>query len=228
MNVTASVVFCFAQGLLMWWLLFGSKTYMETVILASGDLTESKTGSWKTQKTFRVTVLICCTLLAGISVFIASEKTLSVFETIKLGMAVLCTSAVMLTDFYIYIIPNSFLIGAAIARAILLLIEMFFRPDWMASLMNSVIGFGVAFVVMFLFSVMTRQGIGMGDVKLMAVLGMLCGLTAVINVLIYALMLCVVCSAVLVVRKKKSIKDKVPFGPFLYGGLIIALCTQAF
>lgn len=230
MNFAVAFSVAIVQGLLLFWQLFFNKNYMKEVVFSGQtDTSEIVVPSWKSSIFFRILVILVSSIFAGISVYSAMKLEISYLEILKITLAILCASLAMITDFYIYIIPNSFLFYTWGARFVLFLVEIVLgRPDWKASGLNSLIGFTVAFVVMFLFSVMTRQGIGMGDVKLMATLGLLCGLYAVINILVYGLILCVGCSIFLLIGRKKSLKDKIPFGPFLYGGLIVTLCTQAF
>lgn len=227
MFVITGLLFAFSEAALLIWLLLKNKKYINDVVMTVPEGTENR-GKLYCSQNFRIGLIVVCSLLAGASGFFVSRYTATLFESVRLGVMMLGVTAAALTDFYIYLIPNVFLLYTCGARLVIFLVELLSgRPDWKASILNSIIGGVAAFVVLMLFSIITRHGIGMGDVKLMSVIGFLGGVYTALNTLTYGLVLCVLCSAVLLLHKRKGLKDKIPFGPFICGGYILTLCFGA-
>lgn len=82
------------------------------------------------------------------------------------------------------------------------------------------VGFFVAGAFFLFLVLITRgRGMGMGDVKFMAVAGFLFGWPDILIGIFFGFLIGGATSAVLYVRKKKGMKDMIPFGPFLVLGL---------
>ena len=64
---------------------------------------------------------------------------------------------------------------------------------------------------------------GIGDIWLGLMIGLLLGFKISIVALFSAFVIGAIISLILIATKKKSIKDQVPFAPFLIMGLLIAL-----
>jgi leader peptidase (prepilin peptidase) / N-methyltransferase len=140
-------------------------------------------------------------------------------EDALLGLAlVLLMVPVALIDLDTQIIPNSLMwIGAAVAPALVLLTA---PDDIVEHLIAAVAGGGF-----FLLAVLAYpRGMGVGDIKLAGVLGLFLG-RAVGPAIFIALVTGTVVGAVIMARKgvKAGRKTKVPFGPFLALGGIVAL-----
>jgi prepilin signal peptidase PulO-like enzyme (type II secretory pathway) len=77
----------------------------------------------------------------------------------------------------------------------------------------------------FLFQYLVSGGkwVGGGDVKMGVLMGLILGFTGLLIALFFAYILGAVISIFLIAVKKKTIKDALPFGPFLASGTIISL-----
>ncbi len=127
-------------------------------------------------------------------------------------------------DFHQYLIPNElnvFLgilgVGAIVfTRGSFLgfyapMLELSPEP-WIGHVAGAVI----AFIFFSLIILLTRgKAMGMGDLKLAAALGLLFGWPDIIMVALVAFVIGSLASIRLLFTKKKSLKDAVPFGPFL-------------
>lgn len=60
-----------------------------------------------------------------------------------------------------------------------------------------------------------KEGIGMGDCKLLGMIGAWVGTQSLLNVLLIAALLAVLISIILLCAKKIDVNTKIPFGPFL-------------
>jgi leader peptidase (prepilin peptidase)/N-methyltransferase len=140
-------------------------------------------------------------------------------EDALLGLAlVLLLVPVTLIDLDHRIIPNRLmLIGAVLAPAIVLLTE----PDAIAEHLIAAAAAGGFFL---LAALAYPRGMGMGDVKLAAVLGLFLG-RSVAPAVFLALTFGTLVGAAIIARKgaREGRKTAVPFGPFLAFGAVVAL-----
>jgi len=93
------------------------------------------------------------------------------------------------------------------------------RISWHESVVGVLLGGGV-FVVIILVS---RGGMGGGDLKLGAMLGAFLGWQALLVALFVAVMLGGISAVVLLLSGRLARKDAIPFGPFLALGGVVAL-----
>lgn len=127
-------------------------------------------------------------------------------------------------DYKEQIIPNRFLAVMIGIRTFILVIEWLVYENYglsifLGSLMGAVIGFGV-FGLCFLVS---RGGMGAGDVKLMAVLGYYLGGSDIMFVMILTVCSAGIYNGINLIRKKTTLKSEVPFGPFVLIGTVLAM-----
>ena len=76
-----------------------------------------------------------------------------------------------------------------------------------------------------LVSFLTKQGIGMGDVKLVSALALECGVFLFCRVLFFSMVWVAVVAVLLLLTKLKKLSDSLPFAPFLFLGFVTALLT---
>lgn len=125
-------------------------------------------------------------------------------------------------------IPNRWLLYILLCRGILFTAELFFFPALrMENLKFTLFGGLVSGAVFYAAYVLSRHAIGMGDVKLVAVIGMCLGFGSTYLVMIVSLILSALYGGSLVLRKKKGMKDEIAFGPFLALGTLVVLLIGA-
>lgn len=127
--------------------------------------------------------------------------------------------AIFFTDLKYGIIPDK-VVFAAILVSFFFLISQY--PNILIS--NVLSAFG-AFLFFLLLHLVTRgRGMGLGDVKLVFLLGLFLGFPKVIVAFYIAFLTGAVVGCILVLwRKKKLSGGAIPFGPFLVLGAIIAM-----
>jgi len=75
----------------------------------------------------------------------------------------------------------------------------------------------------FLVIISKEKWMGKGDILLGALMGILLGMPNILVGLFFAFVLGSIIGLILIASKKKTLKDAVPFGPFLVAGTLIAL-----
>lgn len=106
------------------------------------------------------------------------------------------------------------------------IIGVFFHMIWrLESIENVILGMSVG-VTLLVVSLLTRGMIGMGDALLLIVTGIYLGLEQNLKLLFGGLFLCGMWALVVLLLRKKSRKDSIPFVPFLlaaYMGMLANL-----
>lgn len=97
------------------------------------------------------------------------------------------------------------------------------------SIFGVVLGGGLLLLVAYSYEVIKkRQGMGMGDVKLLAMIGAFFGWEGVLFVIFLASILGSVIGISIIIAKKGDLKYALPFGPFLSMAAVIYIFTGGF
>lgn len=88
-------------------------------------------------------------------------------------------------------------------------------------LLNRLTGALVVGAVMGGFYFLRRDSIGLGDIKLLMVCGLMKGFPGIISYLFRCLLLGLLFAVFMLVRKKGSMKTEIPFVPFLFLGALL-------
>jgi leader peptidase (prepilin peptidase)/N-methyltransferase len=119
------------------------------------------------------------------------------------------------------ILPNSITLpGIVVGFAFALLGP----PGWRASLAGIVLGGGVLYAVAAGYYLVRREeGLGMGDVKMLAMIGAFLGWKAVLLTLVLASFSGALIGVTLILVQRGTMKYALPFGTFLALGALVAM-----
>jgi leader peptidase (prepilin peptidase) / N-methyltransferase len=92
--------------------------------------------------------------------------------------------------------------------------------------LDALIGAAVAVAFLGLLALLIRGGLAIGDLYLVAPLGLLLGWPAIFAALFMAALLAGVTSLTLLLSRRVGMKSYIPFGPFLVAGAVIALLRE--
>ncbi len=115
------------------------------------------------------------------------------------------------------LIPNNLTVPGTILGFLLSLIPRGITPY------DSALGMLVGLIVVFLIIAFSRGGMGMGDAKLLAMIGAWTGLTGALGALFIGALLGSIVGGVLLLLKVIDRRSPIPFGPFLSVGGIAML-----
>jgi leader peptidase (prepilin peptidase)/N-methyltransferase len=88
----------------------------------------------------------------------------------------------------------------------------------------------VGLAIFMIMHVVYPAGMGMGDVKLAGIIGLVTGWVSIatsIVALMFAFFLSAIVSVVLLLSRRATMKTALPFGPFMLGGAILAIIYTA-
>jgi leader peptidase (prepilin peptidase) / N-methyltransferase len=130
---------------------------------------------------------------------------------------------ITISDMKYMIIPNKILI---FFTGVFVVLRIFFPLEpWWDTLLGGIIGF----LLLFLIAVVSKGGMGGGDIKLFAVLGILLGWKEVLLAFFFATFLGATIGIILLITGKVARKQKIPFAPFIAGGaLLVYFFGQSF
>jgi leader peptidase (prepilin peptidase)/N-methyltransferase len=131
--------------------------------------------------------------------------------------AILLTAAVI--DYQHKIIPDELIITGCVLGLPLVFLS--------GSLVDGLIGFLVAGLFFLFLAVGSNGGMGGGDIKLSALMGLFLGCPVIFVAVFSTFLFGGLWGIVLMLLKGKGLKDAVPFGPFLaIGGVLAAFYTD--
>ena len=192
---------------------------------------ESETRASKPQITrrFQAVIYIVMILVAMICGYVSGNREDAFVSIFKMLLTLDVLSVVTITDIKLYKIPNLCILVLLAGRCLSIIPELVINDGTLVmGLLNSVIAGALSLLFLLLMSKITHGGIGYGDIKLFGALGFLCGVHAVVYTLLISFFLCAVASAMLLLTKKKHLKDGLPMGPFIWIGfaitIIVGLC----
>ena len=90
-------------------------------------------------------------------------------------------------------------------------------------LLTEVIASAVLFLVAVLCALIVKNSIGGGDMKLFVVMGLLLGLQGTWGAIFLSLIVSFIVAVALLITRKKSRKDAIPFGPALAAGTYLSI-----
>lgn len=123
-------------------------------------------------------------------------------------------------DLEFTIIPDVLSVGGLLAGLAL----SFFRPGFgiIDALLGVLLGGGVLWAIAFFYELIRRrEGMGGGDIKLLAMIGAFCGIQGVVFCLIAGSFLGALVGIPLTFKKQEGMKYALPFGPFLSFGAFV-------
>lgn len=88
---------------------------------------------------------------------------------------------------------------------------------------DSAFGFLIGGGLFLLVYLISRNGLGGGDVKFMAVTGLYLGLNGILPTMLYGSVLAALFGLTMILFKKIGRKDAIPLAPFLYVGVLITI-----
>ncbi len=176
-----------------------------TMTRCRGEAHRQSTASWLTPYATGV-------LLGAVSLAVPSLAVLPAYLVFSSTMVLLT-----LTDLDTKLIPNRILGPATIIASGLLIVGGIISGERFG-LLWAVAGGTAYFGVMFILALISRGGLGFGDVKMSFLIGIFAGYLSLGHVVVAgvgAFLLGGVVALVLLVTRRSSRKDSIPFGPFM-------------
>lgn len=127
------------------------------------------------------------------------------------------------TDIKEYRIPNKFIALGLIYRILIVFVELWMGEPIVASLISELAAAGILLVATGLCRLCIKNAIGAGDMKLFIVMGLLLGLEGMWSAVFLSLIVSFFIAVFVLVTKKKSRNDNIPFGPAITLGTYLSI-----
>lgn len=175
-------------------------------------------------KKFRIFISVAVLLIAVLCTeFCMFEY--SIFKSLRYVVLLAALFIISWIDWKSKRIPNEILKGLLVIRLVILAMEWWAFSEFGMSLFLSAVGGmllgGGMFMLCYLIS---RGGIGAGDVKLFAVIGCFVGSGTILTLTFLSVVVSAAYSIIMLVLKKTGLKEEIPFAPF---GLVGTVLTMA-
>lgn len=199
----------------------------KTKILRSRDKEETTNKAISTKQRYIISIGVFAVTVVA-SLFLVT-KGVDWIGILKMSIGLVCLSGAACNDYRDHRIPNIFPLIMAISAIVCLGIGYVTSQNGAnAYIFSSVFAAIVVVIFMTVASLLTRRGIGMGDIKLLTALALLGGVNTIGWTLIFGVAVCAVAAMFFLVTKKKTVKGTMPFGPFIFIGYIITIILNKF
>lgn len=122
-----------------------------------------------------------------------------------------------------HIIPNKLLLILIVIRAIILGLEFFFQSElFKEEIISDAIACVGMIVILALMRLIVKNGIGFGDIKLFAVIGLFFGIKNTLTITFCSFVISFAVSIFFLATKRKSKKDQIAFAPFILSGFLMS------
>lgn len=164
-------------------------------------------------KDLKINYPICIVnALIYIALFYRYGISLEFFKYAFLGT---CLISVFIVDYYLQIIPNKLNLTIFLGGLVFAIIGQIWNLSSLKSMIFGMLAGGGIFLLITLIGglIAGKEAMGLGDVKLMGAMGMIIGFAPTIVVSILSFFVGGIMILVLLLSKKKTLQDYIPFGP---------------
>lgn len=165
-------------------------------------------------------VLLCAMSVALVMIY----ENNTIIHNCKLIVLLAILFVVAFVDYKKFIIPNQAILFGLLTRFGFYVAEFFVDNQAFWDMLKSDLIALAIVVVFFIIGVfIVKNGLGMGDIKLMIVMCLYQGFSGVVSSLFFALCVAFVLSIGLLIGRKKTKKDSIAFAPSILCGTLISV-----
>lgn len=163
-------------------------------------------------------------IVGGICGYLIGENASDLINAIKILVAMVCVVGSACVDFCEHRIPNFYPGFLAIASILMLILGVVTEQDGaIAYITSSVFSAVACLLILTASALLTKGGIGAGDIKLLCALALAGGVDIICYTVFIGVMLCAIVAAIMLITKQKVLQDYLPFGPFLCVGFVATI-----
>ena len=95
-------------------------------------------------------------------------------------------------------------------------------PNYINSLIGGLFGYSIIWLIIFFYKkVRNKEGMGLGDAKLLAALGFWFGWVCIPFTIFFSSVIALIVVTPSLIKKKKDMTTQIPFGPYIIIGCVI-------
>ena len=176
-------------------------------------------------------ILLFC-ILSGVIGFVSTQILLwhyqiHFMEILKRCILLMLLFPIALCDWKKMIIPNKILLFGLIVRIFLYPFEFFFRTEqFLVIIKSDFIALGIMLLFLLVAYFLVKNGVGMGDIKLILIMSLYLGIQGIFGVLFMSLIVIFFAGLYLMIIKKRSRRESIPFAPAILAGTVISILVN--
>ena len=195
--------------------------WYDNIPIISYLLILAKCRKCKKKISFKYPLVEFITIITFLTIYFIYGVTMT---TILLIILFLTFIIIFFIDLKHFIIPNSL----TFSMMILGFIKSFDQnlnslfPNYLNSLLGGILGYGIIWLIIISYKLFrNKEGMGLGDAKLLAVIGFWFGWTAIPFVIFSSSIVALISVIPSLLNKSKKLSSEIPFGPYIIMGCIL-------
>ena len=152
------------------------------------------------------------------------------FTTLLLITLALVLIIIFFIDLKHFIIPNTLtfpLMALGLIKSFIPNLNEIF-PNYIDSIIGGLFGYGIIWSIIFFYKqIRKKEGMGLGDAKLYAVVGFWFGWLAIPFIIFLSSMIALLSVVPSLLKNSKTMSSQIPFGPFIIIGTLVYLIFQS-
>lgn len=178
-------------------------------------------------KNIKLIVYLCCAFVCMLGVVFVLHyiyKTNTLIANMKVITLLGILITVTIPDIREHIIPNKVILAGIVLRIFYAVAELVtLGSDYFIILKGDLFSIALAVIIFLLGVFVVKNGIGMGDIKLIFVIGIFQGITGAISSLFFSFLVSFFVAIILLITKKKTRKDAIAFAPSVLVGTTVSI-----
>ncbi len=200
--------------------------WFDNIPIISYLLLKSKCRNCKTKISFQYFLVESISLINFLVLYLIFGISLTTLFLIILSVVFLI---IFFIDLKHYIIPNSLTYSMMILgfiKSFVPNLDQIF-PNYLNSLIGGLLGYGIIWSIIYFYrQFKKKEGMGLGDAKLFAVVGFWFGWISIPFVVFLSSIIALLSVLPDLLRSSKKLSSQIPFGPFIILGTIFYLVFQ--
>ena len=200
--------------------------WFDNIPIISYLLLKSKCRNCKTKISFQYFLVESISLINFLVLYLIFGISLTTLFLIILSVVFLI---IFFIDLKHYIIPNSLTYSMMILGFIKSFVPNLdpIFPNFLNSLIGGLLGYGIIWSIIYFYrQFKKKEGMGLGDAKLFAVIGFWFGWISIPFVIFLSSIIALLSVLPDLLRSSKKLSSQIPFGPFIILGTIFYLVFQ--
>ena len=200
--------------------------WFDNIPIISYLLLKSKCRNCKTKISFQYFLVETISLINFLVLYLIFGLSLTTLFLIILSVVFLI---IFFIDLKHYIIPNSLTYSMMILGFIKSFVPNLdpIFPNYLNSLIGGLLGYGIIWSIIYFYrQFKKKEGMGLGDAKLFAVIGFWFGWISIPFVVFLSSIIALLSVLPDLLRSSKKLSSQIPFGPFIILGTIFYLVFQ--
>ncbi len=189
--------------------------WQDNIPIISYLILNAKCRNCKSKISSQYPIVETINILSFLIIYFLFGISLTTIFLMVLGLSFLI---IFFIDLKYFIIPNSL----TFSMMILGFIKSFdpnldsIFPNYLNSLIGGIFGYGVIFSIIFFYrQIRKKEGMGLGDAKLLAVIGFWFGWVSIPFIIFLSSIFALVFVMPDLIKKKKKMTSQIPFGPYI-------------